>query len=409
MNTTRRAGASEVDDVRAWLRLLRATALATIGGVGMWSVVVSLPAVETEFGAGRAGASLPYTVAMLGFAAGGVLMGRAADRFGIAIPLVVATACLSVGYVASGLAANLWQFTVVYGVLIGAFGSAAVFGPLVADISLWFSRRRGLAVALCASGNYLAGAFWPPVVQHFIAVAGWRQTQIGIGVFCATTMLPLALSLRRRSATRQPPSINPAQNRGCWALGWSSRTLQTILAVAGFACCVAMAMPQVHLVAYCGDLGYSPARGADMLSLMLGCGIVSRVASGSIADRVGGLATLLIGSFSQTLVLLLFLVFRDLTSLYVISALFGLFQGGIIPSYAIIVREYFPRQEAGARIGAVMMATLLGMAFGGWISGVIFDLAGSYQIAFVNGIAWNLLNVGIVALLLWRQGRVAIA
>lgn len=409
MSATSCVGANEVDDVHAWLRLLRATALATIGGVGMWSVVVSLPAVETEFGAGRAGASLPYTVAMLGFAAGGILMGRAADRFGIAIPLVGATASLSIGYVASGLAANLWQFTAAYGVLIGAFGSATVFGPLVADTSLWFLRRRGLAVALCASGNYLAGAFWPPVVQHFIAVAGWRQTQIGIGVFCAVTMLPLALGLRRRPPGVRVPNIRPAETRIPSRLGWSPMMLQAALAVAGFACCVAMAMPQVHLVAYCGDLGYSTARGADMLSLMLACGIVSRVASGWIADRVGGLATLLLGSFSQTIALVLFLIFRDLTSLYVISALFGLFQGGIIPSYAIIVREYFPLQEAGARIGVVMMATLLGMAFGGWISGVIFDVAGSYQAAFANGVAWNLLNVAIVGLLLWRQGRVAIA
>lgn len=185
--------------------------------------------------------------------------------------------------------------------------------------------------------------------------------------------------------------------------------LQAVLALAGFACCVAMAMPQVHLVAYCGDLGYGAARGADMLSLMLGCGIVSRVGSGLIADRVGGLATLLLGSFAQLVALVLFLFFDGLTALYIVSALFGLFQGGIVPSYAIIIREYFPSQEAGARIGFVMMTTLLGMAFGGWISGVIFDAAGSYRAAFVNGAAWNLLNVGIVVLLLRRRGWIALA
>jgi MFS family permease len=167
-------------------------------------------------------------------------------------------------------------------------------------------------------------------------------------------------------------------------------------------------MPQVHIVAYCGDLGYGAARGAQMLSLMLGFGIVSRLASGWIVDHIGGVRTLLLGSSLQMLALALFLGFDGMVSLYVISALFGLFQGGIVPSYAIIVREYFPAREAGARVGAVFMATLFGMALGGWMSGAIFDLTGSYDAAFVNGLLWNLLNVAIAAWLL-RQGRPRLA
>jgi MFS family permease len=245
---------------------------------------------------------------------------------------------------------------------------------------------------------------WPPVVQHFIETAGWRSTYFGIGAFCAVTMLPLALLLRR------PPPIAAhdakhaaATPHAMHVLGLSNRALQILLVIAGLSCCVAMSMPQVHLVAYCSDLGYGPARGAQMLSLMLACGIVSRLTFGFICDRIGGLRTLLLGSSLQGFALLLFLPFDGLISLYVISALFGLFQGGIVPTYAIIIREFFPTAEAGTRVGVVITATLFGMALGGWMSGVMFDLTGSYHAAFLNGIGWNLLNVSIALFLLRRS------
>jgi MFS family permease len=383
------------------MRLGLCVLLSTIGGVGMWSVVVVLPHVEAEFGTPRAGASLPYSLTMIGFAFGGVLMGRLADRLGVAVPVALGAIALGLGYMASAFATSLWQFALAHGVLIGLLGSSATFSPLLADISHWFERRRGFAVAICASGNYLAGALWPPVVQHFIETVGWRQTHIGIGVFCAVTLLPMTLLLRRRNAS-QGKSDKPisAQTNGV-AAGTPRAGLQ-LLAAAGLACCVAMSMPQVHIVAYCGDLGYGVARGAEMLSLMLSFGIVSRIASGWIADQIGGVRTLLLGSVLQGSALFLYLWFDGLTSLYVISALFGLFQGGIVPSYALIVREYFPASEAGARVGVVIMATLFGMALGGWMSGLIFDLTGSYRAAFLNGLLWNLMNVSIVLWLLQR-------
>ena len=388
----------------AWLRLAASLVLSTIGGVGMWSVVVALPAVQAEFGVARSEASLPYTLTMIAFGVSGIFMGRLSDRFGIIVPVVIGTIALSLGFLAAGSAASLWQFALVQGFLIGV-GSAATFAPLVADTSLWFTRRRGIAVAICASGNYLAGATWPPIVQHFIESVGWRQTYLGIGLFCVATMLPLALVLRKRPP---PFELSPTGARAAtWSerpLGLSPGALQALLVVAGLACCVAMSMPQVHIVAYCGDLGYGAARGAEMLSLMLGFGVVSRLASGWICDRIGGVRTLLLGSTLQGVALLLFLPFDGLVSLYVISALFGLFQGGIVPSYAIIVREYFSPREAGARVGTVLMATLFGMALGGWMSGVIFDLTGSYRAAFLNGTAWNLLNVSIAVWLLRRTG-----
>ena len=404
----RRYAEAETESPYAWLRLATTVLLSTIGGVGMWSGIVALPAIQAEFAVDRADAALPYTLTMLGFGAGGVLIGRLVDRFGLVLPVAGAIFALGLGYLAAGHATTLWQFSLAYGLLIG-IGSAATFAPLMADISQWFTRRRGIAVAICASGNYWAGTVWPPLVQHFIASAGWRATHIGIGLFCVAAMLPLLLLLRRpapRSA-EAPAQALAASARA--RLGISTTALQVLLVLAGIACCAAMSMPQVHIVAYCGDLGYGVARGAEMLSLMLGFGIISRIASGWIADQIGGLATLLVGSALQGVALMLYLSFNGLTSLYVVSALFGLFQGGIVPSYAIIIREFFPPNEAGTRVGIVIFATVIGMAFGGWISGVIFDLTGSYRAAFANGLLWNLLNLSIASWLMLRRRRVALA
>jgi MFS family permease len=332
-------------------------------------------------------------------------MGRLADRFGVAVPLGLGALMMSAGYVATGWASTLWQVALAHGLLIG-LGCSASFGPLMADISHWFVRRRGIAVALAAVGNYLAGTFWPPVVQHFITTSGWRATHIGIGLFCVVTMLPLVLAMRGRiEDNHSDPASDSSVAQRQAEIPFSPATLQVLLCIAGVACCVAMAMPQVHIVAYCGDLGYGVARGAEMLSLMLASGVISRIASGFIADRVGGVRTLLLGSVLQGTALFLYLWFDGLVSLYVISALFGLFQGGIVPSYAIIVREYFPPREAGTRLGLVLMATLLGMALGGWMSGLIFDFTGSYRAAFLNGLAWNLVNVSIMIWLMQRSGR----
>ena len=390
----------------AWARLSASLAIMTLGGVGMYAVSVALPQVQADFAVSRSDASLPYTLTMIGFGFGGILMGRLSDRFGVMVPVLIGAVTLGLGFIAAGAARSLLEFGIAQGFLIGFLGSSALFGPLVADTSLWFTRRRGIAVAICASGNYLAGAVWPPVLQHFFDLVGWRQTYIGVGVFCMVAMLPLALALRRR-----PPAIAAAEisaratHASALPLGLSPGALQAILCIAGLACCVAMSMPQVHIVAYCSDLGFGPARGAQMLSLMLACGIVSRLASGWICDHIGGLRTLLLGSVLQGVALALFLFFDGLDSLYVISALFGLFQGGIVPAYAIIVREYFTPREAGARVGLILMMTLFGMALGGWMSGAVFDLTGSYRAAFLNGIAWNLLNVTIAVALLYRSTR----
>jgi len=394
----------DADSRYAWLRLAAVLALMTIGSSAMYVVAVVLPTVQAEFGVARADASLPYTLMLVGFGLGGIAMGKLADRFGVMVPVLIGACGLGAGFVAAASAGSILGFALAHGVLLGALGSAATFAPLVADTSLWFVRRRGIAVAICASGNYLAGAIWPPIVQHFVASSGWRATYIALGVFCVLTMPLLALCLRPRPpmAVAAPASKARSVTPSTRPFGLSMAQAQVLLCIAGVACCVAMAMPQVHIVAYCGDLGFGPARGAEMLSLMLASGIVSRLVSGVICDRIGGLRTLLLGSVLQGLALLLFIPFDGLVSLYVVSALFGLFQGGIVPSYAIIVREHFPPAEAGARVGTVLMATLFGMALGGWMSGKVFDLTGSYQAAFLNGIAWNLINLSVVLFLMYR-------
>ncbi len=392
----------------AWMRLMVSLALMTIGGAGMYSVTVVLPVIQREFAVARGDASLPYTLTMIGFGIGGIVMGKLSDRYGVMWPVLIGTAGLGLGFVAAGYASNLLIFSLIQGLVIGLLGTSATFSPLVADTSLWFTRKRGIALAICMSGNYLAGAVWPPVIQYFVASVGWRQTYFGIGIFCFVTMLPLAFVYRRKPPAQVAPVAASASALASERpLGMSPATLQILLCVAGVSCCVAMSMPQVHIVAYCGDLGFGAARGAEMLSLMLGMGVASRLISGWISDRIGGLRTLLLGSVLQGLALLLFLPFDGLVPLYVVSGMFGLFQGGIVPSYALIVREYFTPKEAGARVGTVLMATLFGMALGGWMSGVIFDWTGSYKAAFLNGIAFNLLNLSIVLYLLYRVKKLA--
>ena len=398
-----------IESPYAWSRLFVSLLLMTIGGSGVYTVSVVLPLIQAEFGIARGDASLPYSAAMIGFGLGGVFMGRLADRFGVMVPVLIGALGLGGGFIAAGASGSLWQFSIAQGLLMGFLGSAATFAPLAADTSKWFSRHRGIAVAICMSGNYLAGAVWSQVLSYYFVTVGWRETYFGMGLFCLAAMIPLALMLRRAtpaqpddtpvtaSTVASPGTIDKTQ-----PLGLSPNTLMALLCVAGVSCCLAMSMPQVHIVAYCGDLGFGPARGAEMLSLMLTMGIVSRLVSGWISDHIGGLKTLLLGSILQGVALLMFLFTDGLASLYVVAAMFGLFQGGIVPSYALIIREYFSPAAVGARVGTVLMCTLLGMALGGWMSGAIFDMTGSYRAAFLNGTAWNMLNVCIVVFLLWR-------
>ena len=387
------------------IRLVAALTLMTIGGSGMYSAIMVLEPAALEFSSGRGGASLPYASFMAGFAVGGVVMGRVADRYGILLPALLGSLALPAGFLLCVQATSILHLCVVLAVLCGFLGAAFSFGPLVADTSLWFTARRGLAVGIVISGNYLAGAVWPPILQHYFDQQGWRATFNDLSWFTLCTMLPLSLLL-----TRQPPkeniqdvAVHPADDHR--PLAMTPLNLQCLICAAGMGCCVAMAMPQVHIVPYVLDLGHPAARGAEMLGLMLGFGVISRVGSGWLSDRIGGLKTLLIGSGLQTVVLIAFLGSESLAWLYGVSIAFGLSQGGIVPSYAIILRTFFPVAEAGWRIGLALFFTIGGMAVGGWIAGALYDLTGSYTASFINAIAFNIFNLIIAQALLRRVKR----
>lgn len=408
-------GADILDSRISWTRLAVTLAIATVGNAGMWAIVVIMPAVQAEFAVARGDASIPYMLTMAGFAAGNLMIGRWVDRFGITLALIGAAIAFSAGYALAALSGSIAMLSALQFVV--GFGTAACFGPLIADISHWFHRRRGIAVAIAASGNYLSGAVWPMLLAGVLADHGWRAVYLVLAVSSVVLIVPLAMLLRARVPTEAAAAAASAAEARLKRASFSPRTLQALLAVAGLGCCMAMAMPQVHIVSYCTDLGYGPAAGAEMLSLMLLCGVVSRLVSGLLADRLGGVVTLLIGSVLQMIALFLYLPFDGLASLYVVSAIFGLAQGGIVPSYALIVREYLPAKEAGARVGFVIMMTIVGMGLGGWSSGLIYDATGSYGLAFLAGIAWNGLNIAIMVLILlasrWSDGggtqRVAVA
>lgn len=388
------------DSGYSWIRLCITLAIAIVANVGMWAVIVILPAVEAEYGATRAEASLPYTLTMIGFALGNLTMGRVVDRFGVTLALNGAAVLIAAGYVLSTYMPSMAMLSLTH--LLLGLGTAVGFGPLIADISHWFLRRRGIAVALVASGNYLSGAIWPTVLADVLAANGWRDVYLFLGALSVLLIPPLSLMLRRRLPEDAHGVAEAAAASRVISTGLSPRALQYLLGLAGIGCCVAMSMPQVHIVAYCVGLGYGPAVGAEMLSLMLLGGVVSRIISGLLADKLGGVLTLLIGSVLQAIALFLYLPWDGMVSLYIISLIFGLAQGGIVPSYALVVREYMPAREAGQRVGFVLMMTILGMALGGWMSGWIYDVTGNYQLAFINGIIWNGLNIAIMVWLLMR-------
>jgi len=392
---------SWIDSRYAWIRLLGSLFVATVGSAGMYVVVVVLPEFQQEFEVSRGTASIAYTMVMVGFGLGGILFGRVVDRYGVFWPLVVSSIALGLSFVQAGLSQTILSINVSH-LLIGFFGCAIVFAPLVADISKWFVKRRGFAVSVCACGNFLAGAIWPPIFVLVMDVLGWRASYINAGILSVSLMLP-ALILLYRSSPKSDGLDSSQGSRGTSkSFSLSPNQLTALLCVAGLGCCIAMAMPTVHIVSLCSDKGFGVGVGAQMLSAMLFFGVLSRLGFGLISDKLGGLRTILIGSVLQAIALNFYLFAESLPGLFAVSIMFGLFQGGIVPCYALIVREYFPGNEAGARLGIVISATVLGMAIGGWISGSIYDWTGSYTVALVHGIAWNCVNFSTILFLLYR-------
>lgn len=391
------------DTSYAWFRLAVTLVIAIFANTGMWAVITIMPALEAEFATSRATTSLPFTMNMIGFALGNLVIGRIIDKIGVTLSVMAAAIVSAAAFLLSTMTGDIYLLAGVH--LFLGFGTAAGFGPLITDISHWFLKQRGIAVALIASGNYLAGGIWPLFLSDILAEDGWRAAYLMLAGITLVVILPLALLLQRKLPEAGHQIATQQVNENIQKTRISPMRLQLLLCVAGVACCVAMSMPQVHIVSYCVGLGYGPAVGAEMLSLMLFGGVISRIGSGLIADRIGGIRTLLLGSFAQGVALVMYLPFDGMASLYVVSFVFGLSQGGIVPSYALVVREFLPPREAGARIGVVIMMTIIGMALGGWMSGWIYQVTGSYQAAFINGIAWNGLNLGIIVWILTRNRK----
>ena len=386
------------------IRLTTALALMTLGCSAMYAGVMVLEPLALELGTGRGNSSLIYGTFMIGFALGGVVMGRLADRMGIMIPALIGSLALPAGFYLAAHASSILEISLAFSLLCGFLGSSFSMAPLIADISHWFSRRRGLAIGIAFSGSYVAGAIWPPILQRMFDAQGWRESFIDLALLTLIFMALLSLLLYPRPPTNEQLPTAGSANSTLTNSAISAGTLQSLICLAGFGCCVAMAMPQIHIVPYVMDLGHPAIRGAEMLGLMLGFGVISRIGSGWLSDRIGGLATLLLGSALQLAVLIAFLTGNSLVFLYGISIAFGLSQGGIVPSYTIILRAFFPPKQAGWRISTSFLFTVAGMAFGGWIAGLLYDLTGSYTVSFLNAIGFNILNLWIAASLIKKSG-----
>ena len=385
------------------IRLTTVLALMTLGCSAMYAGVMVLEPLALELETGRGNSSLIYGSFMIGFALGGVFMGRLADRLGIMVPAIIGSLALPAGFYLAAHASSILEISLAFCLLCGFLGSSFSMAPLIADISHWFSRRRGLAVGIAFSGSYVAGAIWPPILQRMFDAQGWRESFIDLALLTLILMALLSLLLYPKPTTNVQLTTAGSNNSNLTNSAISAGSLQSLICLAGFGCCVAMAMPQIHIVPYVMDLGHPAMRGAEMLGLMLGFGIISRIGSGWLSDRIGGVATLLLGSTLQLAVLIAFLTGNSLVFLYGISIAFGLSQGGIVPSYTIILRAFFPPKQAGWRISTSFLFTVAGMAFGGWVAGLLYDLTGSYTVSFLNAIGFNILNLWIAASLLKKS------
>ncbi len=381
--------------------------MATAFGAS-YLTVVGLKPVAAAFDWPRSVPSLAYSMILLGAGVGGIVMGYWSDRRGMGGPALFGAVMVGLGAILVSRSEGMWTMLLTSGLVIGLLGNGTVFSPLLTNATRWFDRRRGIAVAIVACGQSLAGAVWPMVFRYGIDEIGWRRTWLYYGLFAIAVMVPLSLLLRRRppAIPLGPADAAPAE-APARALSLPPNLRLAMLSLAIVGCCVAMAMPMVHIVAYCSDLGFAAARGAEMLSLLLAAAFVSRLGFGWLSDRIGGLATILLSSALQAATLAIYVWVDDLIGLYLVSGVFGLVFGGIVPAYALAVRELFPAGEAGWRIGVVYLFGTVGMALGSWLGGWIFDLTGAYQIAFLTGVAFNLANLALIGSLIWSAGGAA--
>jgi len=365
-------------------------------------VVVGLKPIAASLDTDRSVVALAASLVWLGTGLGGIFMGRIADRIGMQRVAIFGAAMTALGLAVSAIG-QTWALVAGSAVLIGLLGNSAHFPPLVTYVSRWFDRRRGTAVALISSGQYIAGVVWPTVFERGIDTFGWQATMLAFAVIIAATIVPLALFLRPPPSPVRTEGSAAYLGRRAQGLRLHPNLVQVLLCAAAFLCCVPMAMPAGHLVAFCSDLGIPTARGAAMLSLLLACAFVSRMFWGWLTDRIGGLGAVFAGSACQAVAIAAFTVTRDEVGLFAVSAAYGLGFSGIIPAYVVAIRDLFPSAEASWRVPMLLFAGMSGMAFGGWFAGALYDHFGFYAPAFAAGALFNLVNLAAIGFLLVRQ------
>lgn len=368
-----------------------------------WITAVALKDIANELGGSRSAPALASALAWLGTGIGGILMGRIADRVGTRWIVIFSSSMIGLGLSISTFGPS-WPLWIGHGLFIGLLGIGGINAPLFVYVSRWFDRRRGSALALISSGGYLAGAIWPPVFEQAIAYFGWRQAMLWYAAAEIAIIVPLAAIYFRAPPEAAHPAAASGTSLGkARVLGWPPNAVFALMCAAPLLCCIPMAMPQGHLVAFCSDLGIARSMGAAMLSVLLGTAFLSRQVWGAISDRIGGLATVLIGSAWQAASMTAFLFTQNEVGLFTVAAAFGLGFSGIIPAYVLAVRELFPASEASWRIPTLLLFSYIGMAAGGWIAGLLYDHFGYYAPAFAAGIGANILNLVVIGLLVGRQ------
>jgi MFS family permease len=394
-----------IESRSSWVAAAITTAILAISYGAPLLVVVGLKPITASLGTERSVVALAGALVWVGTGRGGIVMGWVADRIGVRSTVVFGAVMAALGLAVS-TTGQVWALFFGHAILIGLLGSSAHFPPLVVYISRWFDRRRGTAVALISSGQYVAGMLWPTVFERAITQFGWQATMLAYAVVVAAAIVPLALFLQPPpQPSRAGVAVGTGTRRRARALGLPANLVQTLLSVAGFLCCVPMAMPAAHLVAFCTDLGIPAAHGAAMLSVLLGSAFVSRLFWGWLADRIGGLGTLLAGSACQALAIAAFTATQDEVGLFAISAAYGLGFSGIVPAYVLAVRELFPSAEASWRVPTLLFISMSGMAFGGWFAGALYDHFGFYAPAFAAGAVFNVANLAVIGFLVTRQAR----
>ena len=395
-----------------WVVAIASLLLMTVGNASVYVVIVGLTRIAPEFGDARGVVSAGYALALFGMGVGGIYMGRLSDRIGMVWPAVIGAVSVAAGAMLAGRATDPYTFLFAHAILLGVIGNGGLFSPLIANVTRWFDRRRGIAVAIVVSGQGLAGAIAAPMFRYLLETYGWRATYDYYAIFAVCTLIPMAFLLWPKAPADPAPALSTSDEltEDVRILGRSPTNVQWTLNAAIVGCCIAMAMPMAHVVAHAEDIGHSSVDAAWMLSWLLGVAFFARLTWGAISDRIGGLPTLCISSVLQLLALSLFLFVDSLIGLYAISIFFGLAFAGIVPSYAVVLRRHFPVSEIGRRVGVVFLFGAIGMALGGWLGGAIHDLTGSYFTAFLVGIALNVVNLALVLPLLSKerqQDRVA--